>query len=62
MGNWAPYKIKKDSYFLRSCLVDGRSILLFMVEQIFLPIGKFDQCIEHIHNVQERERRGQRAG
>ena len=33
----APYKIKKECYLLRSCLVDAGRMLLFMVEQVFLP-------------------------
>ena len=34
-----PYKIKKECYLLRSCLVDARRRLFFMVEQVFLPMG-----------------------
>ena len=34
------YKFKKECYFLRSCLVDAGKRLLFMVEQLFLPIGE----------------------
>ena len=33
----APYKIKKECYLLRSCLVDAGRMLLSMVEQVFLP-------------------------
>ena len=46
-GPWvivAPYKIKKECYLLRSCL-DAGKILLFMVEQVFLPMGRFGPCI-----------------
>ena len=28
--------IKKERYLLKSCLVDARKMLLFMVEQVFL--------------------------
>ena len=34
-----PYKIKKECYLLRSCPVDARTMLLFTVEQVFLPMG-----------------------
>ena len=34
------YKIKKERYHLRSCLVDARRMLLFMVEQILLLMGE----------------------
>ena len=43
-GPWvivAPYKIKKECYLLRSCLADAGKILLFIVEQEFLPVGRF---------------------
>ena len=36
----APYKIKKECYLLRSCLVDARGMFLFLVDQVFLPMGK----------------------
>ena len=36
----APYKIRKECYLLRSCLVDSRRILLFMFEQLFLLMGE----------------------
>ena len=32
------YKIKKSG--LKSCLVDARGMLLFMVEEAFLPVGE----------------------
>ena len=35
----APYK--KEGYLFRGCLVDARIMLLFMVEQVFLPMGMF---------------------
>ena len=34
------YKIKKECYLLRTCLVDAGRMLLFMVEQVFLLKGK----------------------
>ena len=43
-GSWvmvAPYKIKKECYSLRSCLVGVRRKSLLMVEQVFLPVGRF---------------------
>ena len=30
-----PYKIKKERYILRICLVDARRMLLVMAEQVF---------------------------
>ena len=33
-------KIKKLCYLLRSCLVDAKRMLLFMVEQVFLLMGE----------------------
>ena len=36
----APYKIKKECYLLRSHLVATRRRLLFVVEQVFLLMGK----------------------
>ena len=35
-----PYKIKKEYYLLRSCLVDARRMVLFMFEQVFLLMGE----------------------
>ena len=35
-----PYKIKKESYLLKSCPVAARRMLLFMAEQIFLQIAE----------------------
>ena len=35
-----PYKIKRGCYLLRHCLVVARRMLLFRVEQIFLPMGE----------------------
>lgn len=35
-----PYKIKKEYYLSRSCLVDPGRMLLFMVEYVFLPMGR----------------------
>ena len=36
----APYKIKKECYLLRSCLVDAGRMLLFMAEQVLLLMGE----------------------
>ena len=33
----APYKIKNEYYLLKICLVGARKMVLFMVEQVFLP-------------------------
>ena len=49
-----PYKIKKECYLLRSCLVDTRRMLLFMVEQVFLPIEVWSI---QIHSAWEEEKR-----
>ena len=35
-----PYKINKKCCLLRSCLVDARRMLLFIDEQVFLPMGE----------------------
>ena len=35
-----PYKIKKENYLLKSAPVAARRMLLFMVEQVFLPIAE----------------------
>ena len=35
-----PYKMEKECYLLRSCLVDAGRMLLFMVELVFLPMGE----------------------
>ena len=35
-----PHRIKKKCYLLRSCLVDGRRMLLFMVEEVLMPVGE----------------------
>ena len=32
------YKLKEECYLLRSCLIDARRMLLFMVEEVFLPV------------------------
>ena len=40
MGHVTPYKIKKDCFLLRSCLVGARRMLLFMIEQVFLLMGE----------------------
>ena len=36
VGHVTPYKIRKECHLLRSCLVDARKMLLFMVEQVFI--------------------------
>ena len=35
------YKIRKEGYSFRSCLVDTKRMLLFVVEQVFLYIQVF---------------------
>ena len=54
-----PYKIKKECYLLRSCLVDAKKTLLFMVEQVFLPMAE----VWWMHNAWwgRGEARGQRG-
>lgn len=43
VGHVTPYKIKKECYLLRLCIVPaGKMMLLFRVEQVFLPMGRFD--------------------
>ena len=36
-----PYKMKKECYLLKDYLIGARRMLLFMVEQVFLPLGRF---------------------
>ena len=52
-----PHKIKKGGYRLRSCLVGAGRMLLFIVEQVFLPMARFVPCIKQTHNAQERAKR-----
>ena len=52
------YKVKKECYPWRSCLVDTKRTL-FMVEQVLL-VGRFAQCITLMHNAWCWERWGQR--
>ena len=40
VGHVTLYKIKEECYLLRNCLVDVGRMLLFMVEQVFLPVGE----------------------
>ena len=40
VGHVTPYKIKKECYLLSSCLVDTRRMVLFTVDQVFLPVGE----------------------
>ena len=52
-GSWviaAPYKIKKECYLLRSCLVGARRMLLFMVEQVCLLMERFGGCVTQIYS------------
>ena len=39
LGHVTSYKIKKECYLLRSCLVNTRRMLPVMVEQVFLRMG-----------------------
>ena len=48
----APYKSRKECYLLKSCLVGARGMMLFMIEQVFLTVGRFAQCIMEIENAQ----------
>ena len=47
----AAFKIKKLDYLLRNCLVDAWR-MFFVVEQVFLLMGRFGQCRTQIHNAQ----------
>ena len=42
VGHVTPYKIKKQCYLLRHCIAPAGKVLLFTVEQVFLPMGRFD--------------------
>ena len=53
-----PYKIKKEGYLLRSCLVDARRMLPFMVEQVFIWMGRLSPCT--MHSGEREEAKGQR--
>ena len=48
----APYKIMKECYILGIVLLVLGECLLFMVEQIFLLMGRFGGHIIQIHNAQ----------
>ena len=37
----------QNCYLLRSCLIDARRMLLFMIEQVFLPLGE----VWSMHNI-----------
>ena len=39
VGHVTLYKLKKECYLLMDCLVDAKRMLLFVVEQVFLPDG-----------------------
>ena len=43
-------EIKKECYLSRSCPINAKRMLLFMVEQVFLPMGEFGWCIMQIYN------------
>ena len=43
-------EIKKECYLSRSCPINAKRMLLFMIEQVFLPMGEFGWCIMQIHN------------
>ena len=62
VGHVTPYKIKKKCYFGGSCIVGAMTMLLFMVEQIFLLWGRFGQCIMQytMHSVGKEEAKEQR--
>ena len=46
-----PYKIK-ECYLLRSCLIAGRRMLLFMAEQVFLLMGEVCMMHNAVHSAQ----------
>ena len=53
VGHRDPYEVKKEYCLLRSCLDGDRRMLLFMVEQVFPPVGRTGRrCIMQIHNEQ----------
>ena len=45
VGYVTPYKIQKECYLLKSCLVDAGRMLLVMAEQVFLPMGDICCCL-----------------
>lgn len=53
-------KIKKECYLLTNC-PDDRRKLLFMLQQVFLPIGEFWLMYNADIQAKCRERGGQRA-
>ena len=46
--------VKQENYLLRHYLIAARRTFFFLVEQVFLPMGRCGPCIMH-------ERGGQRA-
>ena len=49
----APHKVKKRRYLLRSCFVDVRRMLLFMVEWVFLGASLVAQLVKNLPAMQE---------
>ena len=47
-------------FLLRSFFVGTKTMLFFMTEKVFLPMGRFGQCTMQVHNAQKR-REGQRV-
>ena len=39
-GHVISYKIKKEFYLFKSCLIDARRMSLFVMVQVFLPMGR----------------------
>ena len=61
MSHVTLYEIKKECYLLRSCLVDARRMLLFMVHRYSCPWERFGWHKTQINNTPSGERRGQKA-
>ena len=59
-GLLTPYKMKQECYLLRSCLVDAGRMLLFMVEQVFLP--RKEVWPTHYANMQCSKGKGETKG
>lgn len=48
-SSWPLIRLRRKA-ILRSYFVDARRLMLFMVEQVFLLMGSFSQCMIHVHN------------
>ena len=58
--HYDPFQDQEGMLSLRSCRVDSGRMLLFTVEQVFLPMGGFDWCLMQVHGTSKGVRGGRR--